>query len=51
MRRSICLILPMLTDCCLNGRGRSAEDVAEDRCVFLFVYTGTAFESLPTGKP
>lgn len=41
----------MLTGYCLNTRGRSAEDVAEDRCVFLFVYSGAAFESLPTGKP
>ena len=45
----------MLADWCLNARGRSAEDVAEDGqmhgLVFLFVYSGAAFESLPTGKP
>ena len=39
----------MLADWCLNARGRSAEDVAEvgrmHGCVFLFVYSGAAFES------
>jgi len=32
----------MLEGCCLNTKGRSAEDVAE--WVFMFVYSGAALE-------
>ena len=45
-------VLPTLADCCLNGKGCSAEDVAEDgiSVSVCFVYSGAALESLSTGS-